>query len=123
GAPRGLRVLAVADHAATAPVLRDLLRHHAYTAEVAASLADAMSITQSQRFDVVICDIGLPDGDGCDLMRHLKNSCPETRGIALTGYGMEQDIQRSTGAGFAAHLTKPVDAATLAETIARVAAG
>jgi CheY-like chemotaxis protein len=66
----------------------------------------------------VVCDLGLPDGLGYDLMREFKKefSLP---GIALSGYGMESDIQQSFEAGFSAHLTKPVELATLEEAIER----
>jgi len=66
----------------------------------------------------VIGDLGLPDGRGYDLMRELKEkfSLP---GIALTGYGMEDDIQQSREAGFSAHLTKPVELAALEQAIRR----
>ena len=78
----------------------------------------ARSLAKENRFDVAICDLGLPDGRGYDLMRELKGefSLP---GIALSGYGMENDIQQSFEAGFSAHLTKPVELAALEEAIQR----
>jgi CheY-like chemotaxis protein len=74
---------------------------------------------QGGAFDVVISDLGLPDGSGLDLMRVLKTKY-NLRGIALSGYGMEEDHRRSLEVGFAAHLTKPVDYRKLQATIAQV---
>ena len=57
-------------------------------------------------FDLLVCDLGLPDGNGLEIMsKHKGNGL---RGIALTGYGSENDIRTSLAAGFGAHLTKPV---------------
>ncbi|MFP5284955.1 MAG: response regulator, partial [Thermoanaerobaculia bacterium] len=66
-------------------------------------------------------DLGLPDGSGLDLMREL-GARHGLRGIALSGYGMEEDVQRSREAGFETHLTKPVNLETLREAIRRAAA-
>ena len=66
--------------------------------------------------DLVISDLGLPDGTGLDLMRELGGRYG-LRGIALSGYGMDEDIQRSRDAGFAPHLTKPVTLQMLQEAI------
>ncbi len=63
----------------------------------------------ANEFDLVISDIGLPDGSGLELMRRVKESRGPIPAIALTGYGMEEDIQRSRAAGFTAHMTKPID--------------
>ena len=74
------------------------------TANTVAAALDAVS---ERAFDVLICDIGLPDGNGYELMTELRGSHGIT-GIALTGYGMEEDVSRSQAAGFITHLTKPV---------------
>jgi CheY-like chemotaxis protein len=71
------------------------------------SLAEARSIVCKIKFNLLISDIGLPDGNGCELMEELKKNS-RLKGIALTGYGMEHDVSRSYAAGFTAHLTKPV---------------
>ena len=72
------------------------------------SVAEGLSIAANNEFDVLISDIGLPDGTGLDLMRQLRAKRP-VMGIALSGFGMEEDIRRSKQAGFVAHLTKPLD--------------
>ena len=70
----------------------------------------------------MLSDLGLPDGSGQDLMRELASRYG-LRGIALSGYGMEEDIRRSREAGFLRHLTKPVDLQVLEATILQVTGG
>jgi signal transduction histidine kinase len=103
----GRRVLLVEDHEPTRHALSHLLARRLYEVIAAASLAEARRLAGTQSFDLLISDIGLPDGNGCDLMIEL-NKDGLIRGIALTGYGMEEDLKRSQNAGFIAHLTKPV---------------
>jgi CheY-like chemotaxis protein len=71
----------------------------------------------AQSFDLLISDIGLPDGTGFDLMKEMKERY-DIRGIALTGYGMEEDIERSQNAGFLVHLTKPIQIQSLDKALA-----
>jgi CheY-like chemotaxis protein len=71
-------------------------------------------------FDLLVSDIGLPDGSGIDLMERL-NAEHSMVGIALTGYGMEDDIRKSRDAGFREHLVKPVDLNKLDAVIQEVA--
>ena len=86
----------------------------------AASVRAALELARSQAFDVVISDIGLPDGNGAELMQRLTTE-HRLRGIAMSGYGMEEDIRRSLHAGFHAHLTKPVSVDLLEAAIGEVA--
>jgi CheY-like chemotaxis protein len=83
------------------------------------SVASATAATGQDGFDLIISDLGLPDGSGLDVMRQLRDRY-KGRAIALTGYGMESDIAASYEAGFAEHLTKPVDLAALEAAIQRV---
>ena len=73
---------------------------------VSISCADALRQVQSSQFDLVVTDLGLPDGSGIDIGKALRGTTPV---IALSGYGFEQDLKQSDEAGFAAHLVKPVD--------------
>ena len=66
--------------------------------------------------DVVVSDLGLPDGSGLDLMRQLS-AAYGLRGIALSGFGMDSDFEESTAAGFWRHLVKPIDIGTLRATL------
>jgi CheY-like chemotaxis protein len=103
-----VRLLLVEDHADTARVMSRLLRSWSYDVSTAGSVADALQSAASEHFDLVISDIGLPDGTGIDLMNDLRARY-NLRGIALTGHGMEDDIRRCHEAGFLTHLTKPVN--------------
>ncbi len=118
-AAQPLSILLVEDHGPTRTTLAQLLRHRNYVVATAASLAEARSIAcaNHKKFDLLISDIGLPDGNGYDLMVEIRRSHPQIHGIALTGYGMEQDLARSQSAGFAIHLTKPVGMESLEKAL------
>jgi CheY-like chemotaxis protein len=103
----GIRILLVEDHEATRISLARLLMRRNYEVVTAASLAEARRVADENEFHLLISDIGLPDGNGCDLMAELRKTRP-LKGIALTGFGMEQDLARSRDAGFVTHLIKPV---------------
>jgi PAS domain S-box-containing protein len=100
-------ILLIEDHEPTRAVLENLLNQRSYHTVSAATMTDALALAATQRFEFVISDLGLPDGTGYDLMRELGRRYG-LKGIALSGYGMEQDILLSREAGFIGHLTKPV---------------
>jgi CheY-like chemotaxis protein len=85
----------------------------------AADFSSALEAVEGDSFDLLISDLGLPDGNGRDLMRQAQKKHP-IRGIALSGYGMESDVRASLEAGFSEHLTKPVNIVQLQEAIKRV---
>lgn len=116
---RSLRLLVVEDHEPTLAVLSRLLARAGHQVMPAASMASALQMAQENLFDFVVSDIGLPDGTGIELMKTLSAEYG-LRGVALTGYGMEEDQQRAYEAGFVAHLTKPVDFAQLRRVLAQV---
>jgi signal transduction histidine kinase/ActR/RegA family two-component response regulator len=107
-APTPVKILLVEDHQDTAQALVEALRARGHDVRQTRTVADALRAASSERFDVVISDIGLPDGSGLDLMRQIAKP-PSIGAIALSGFGMEDDQRRSLAAGFARHLTKPVD--------------
>ncbi len=115
-------ILLVEDHEDTAEALAVLLEDSGFRVTRASSVADALAAAfqahtdQDEDFHLVLSDLGLPDGDGCDLMRVLSKR-HGLKGIALSGYGMDEDIKRSLAAGFARHLTKPVDLRRLIDVI------
>ncbi len=113
----GERILLVEDHLPTRIALERLLVRRKFVVTTAGSVAEANGLLQKEPFDLLVSDLGLPDGSGCDLMSDVarKSGVP---GIALTGYGMEADIVRSREAGFSSHLTKPVSVAALDRAIA-----
>ena len=108
GSPRALSILLVDDHHDTLRAMSRLLRRLDHRVTAADSKSAALRAAATEAFDLVISDVGLPDGTGLDLMRELVAQRP-IRGIALTGYGTEGDIERTRAAGFSAHLTKPID--------------
>ena len=114
-----LRVLLVEDHADTRHLMQILLGQFGYEVTTAESVAAAVAKADVP-FDLLVSDIGLPDGTGLDVIRELSKRRP-VRGIVMSGFGMEADIQRSRDAGFAEHLTKPVSADRLRAAIARLA--
>ena len=120
---RALRILLVEDHDDTARAMADLLELMGHEVTLAGSVAAALAAAEEARgrgIDLVVSDLGLPDGSGQDLMRELIRLYG-WKGIALSGYGMEEDVRRSREAGFARHLTKPVDLDTLRAAIRQVA--
>jgi len=80
--------------------------------------AEALHLANEGDFALVISDVGLPDRTGFELMSELRTLKPGTLGIALSGYGMEDDLVRSQAAGFSVHLVKPVTITMLEEAIA-----
>jgi CheY-like chemotaxis protein len=110
-------ILLVEDHGPTRAALARLLTRRRYRVVEAASAAEALACASREKFDLVISDIGLPDQDGHHLMTSLRDR-HGLRGIALSGYGMEQDIARGRRAGFIAHLIKPVSIQALESTLA-----
>jgi len=117
GHTKSLRILLVEDHKDTSRIMARMLNLTGHEVTTAEDIASAVDVATAKPFDLVISDLGLPDGSGLDLMQRLR---PMT-GIALTGYGMEADIAKCREAGFAAHLTKPIEFAKLSELIQQVA--
>ena len=111
-----LRLLLVEDHAATLTTLSQLLKRDGHSVITATSVNEALATTAANTFDLVISDLGLPDGTGNELMEKLR-AAYGLRGIALSGYGMEEDLARSRASGFATHLVKPVAIADLRRTL------
>lgn len=116
-------ILLVEDHKDTSDLLTALLESLGHKVKVAGTIADALQAASAHSYDLLISDIGLPDRSGVDLMRELRRSGSTIKGIALSGYGREEDIQRCREAGFAEHLTKPVDIDLLEQAVARLGAG
>ncbi len=118
-----IQVLLVEDHESTRTTLAHLLARRQYQVKTAATVTEARKLAAQQKFHLVISDIGLPDGNGFDLMSELRARDADLQGIALTGYGMEEDIARSQSAGFARHLTKPIRVQALDAALAATMPG
>jgi PAS domain S-box-containing protein len=116
---RHTQILFVEDHEDTARVLGRILQNAGFDVSHAGTVAGARTLAAGRRFDLVISDLGLPDGSGLELMKALRDGQGLT-GIALSGFGTEEDVAASLAAGFAAHLTKPVDWDRLRSEIERL---
>jgi PAS domain S-box-containing protein len=104
------RILLVEDHEDTLRILSRLLRQWGYAVTTAGNVKTALDRASEVRFDLLVSDLGLPDGSGLEVARRLRG---RVRGIALSGYGTDEDIRASLEAGFSEHLTKPVSIQTL----------
>lgn len=122
---RVLHILLVEDHVDTAEAMAELLRVVGHRVTVAGSVGEALQAAERAQaegaLDLVLSDLGLPDGHGADLMLELKSRYG-LPGVAVSGYGTESDVRRSLASGFSAHLIKPIDVPLLLSAI-RDAAG
>jgi PAS domain S-box-containing protein len=103
-----LRILLVDDHKDTVRTLNLLLTRLGYAVVSAESVSEALSVANKSHFDLLVSDIGLPDGSGLDLIRRIRER-QQIDGIALSGFGMEDDLRKSREAGFVDHLIKPIN--------------
>jgi hypothetical protein len=118
---QSLDILLVEDHEDTARVLSRLLGRLGHRVRVAGSVSSGLASAR-EPLDLLLSDIGLPDGTGMDLIRRIRQERGrDVPAIALTGFGMEEDIAQSRAAGFAAHLTKPINFQRLQLVIQKIA--
>ena len=113
------RLLLVEDNPDSAETLKMGLEAYGYTVTLAVSRATALATASQGEFDIVVTDLGLPDGSGIDVGRALSPRLPV---IALSGYGTPQDLERSTAAGFSGHIVKPADFSAVHSMVQRVLA-
>ena len=110
------RLLVVDDHHDTCTGMKMMLERRGYRVTLAHTADEAIARAGEQEFDLMVSDIGLPDRSGYELMQELHSS-KNMRGIALSGFGMENDVTRAREAGFSEHLTKPINFERLEEVI------
>jgi signal transduction histidine kinase/CheY-like chemotaxis protein len=110
------RVLLVDDHHDTCLGMKRMLERRGYQITIAHSAEQAVEKVRTEEFDLLISDIGLPDRSGYDLIREVRLNKP-LPAIALSGFGTEQDVNQAREAGFAEHLTKPINFERLEKTI------
>lgn len=113
-------ILVVEDHADSATILGKVLSNVGHIVQIAHNVAEAKTLAARHHFDAVVCDLGLPDGDGCTLMRHLVSQYG-LKGVALSGAGMDEDVARALDAGFTSHVLKPVAIDRLLEALNGIA--
>lgn len=117
--PQRQTVLLIDDHVDTGTVIRMLLERQGFTVLVANTAAEAIETARKKDFDLVISDIGLPDESGIELLPKLL-AIRNVPAIALSGFGTEDDRERSRQAGFREHILKPFNLAVLRQTIDRL---
>jgi DNA-binding response OmpR family regulator len=120
-----MRILVVDDHTDTREGLRRMLERNGHHAQGAANCADALIMAAEMsvgRLDVVLCDVGLPDGDGVELMRTImsRHAC---RAVAVTGWGGKDDLARYAEAGIDRWFIKPVDVSELLKALDALVGG
>ena len=120
--PRRACVLLVEDHEDTRRVMSRVLTTFGCTVTATASVKEAFEAADRMQFDLLLSDLGLPDGSGHDVMKHMASKFGMA-GIALSGFGQEEDLRRSREAGFSTHLTKPVSMQSLLAAINSVGQG
>jgi PAS domain S-box-containing protein len=118
-APKPLRILLVEDHQDTRHTLSRLLTHFGHQVVTADNIQKALEILASGSIDVLLCDIGLPDGTGYEVISRAGEKRP-SKAVAITGFGTEDDIRRSREAGFDLHLVKPIDLHELQTVLEKV---
>jgi hypothetical protein len=102
-------------------MLSRLLTHFGHQVLTADNVRSALDIVASGEIDVLVCDIGLPDGSGYEVVSQTRLARP-IKAVALTGFGTEEDLRRSKEAGFDFHLVKPVDFHELQNILDKIAA-
>ena len=117
------RILLVEDHADTRQCMQRLLESRGHTVRSAGDAQSAIELSEREKFDLLIADLGLPDRDGLELLRELRQREPALPAIALSGFGLPKDVVNSKEAGFVAHFVKPVDLQKLHAVINTLATG
>lgn len=103
------KILLVDDHEDTCLGMKLLLERRGYRVKIAHSVQGGFDLASREKFNLVISDLGLPDGSGFDLLEKLRAAGNSIPAVALSGFGMESDIEHSRTAGFSEHLIKPVN--------------
>jgi CheY-like chemotaxis protein len=117
---KSLRILLVEDHLDTQRLMSRVLQSFKHDVKAADSVRTALALASEHPFDLVISDLGLPDGSGIQLMRELQQK-HGLKGIALSGFAADDEVHGNVeGTGFIAHLTKPISFDQLQETITRL---
>src|SRR5690349_11328400 len=118
---KSLRILVVEDHSDTLEALSRLLDHFGHEISTAEDAQSAREMINSKEFDVILCDIALPDGNGYDVIAEAKRK-GAVKAVAISGFAARDDIERGKRAGFDFHLAKPVDFHELRSVLGQIAA-
>jgi CheY-like chemotaxis protein len=118
---KSLRILVVEDHSDTLQALSRLLNYFGHDISTADNARGALDMIEAKEFDVVLCDIALPDGNGYDVITEAKRK-GAVKAVAISGFGGRDDIERGKNAGFDFYLAKPVDFHELRSVLGQIAA-
>jgi DNA-binding response OmpR family regulator len=118
-----MHILLVEDHADTRQCMQRLLESRGHTVRPAGDAQSAVELSEREKFDLLIADLGLPDRSGLELLKELREREPKLSAIALSGYGLPRDFVNSKEAGFIEHFVKPVDVQKLHAVIDTLATG
>ncbi len=118
---KSLRILVVEDHSDTLQALSQLLNHFGHDISMADNARSALDMIKAKEFDVVLCDIALPDGNGYDVVVEAKRK-GAVKAVAISGFGARDDVERGRKAGFDFYLAKPVDFHELRSVLGQIAA-
>ena len=113
-------ILIVDDDADGALALRKLLERSGYFVMLAHTVAEARKLCDRNNFDLIICDVRLPDGNGLNLLAYLRKTCSTAEGIVVSGWDQNELQESAESAGYGGHLVKPIDFAKLKETVHRL---
>jgi CheY-like chemotaxis protein len=117
-----LRILLVENHPDTLEAMKLYLQDEGHEVFASMTVKEASSVFSHSNCEIVICDIGLPDGTGWDLMEQIRASGQHPFAVAMSGFGINADNARSVAAGFRHHLLKPFKAAELDKILAQASA-
>jgi two-component system, NtrC family, response regulator PilR len=114
-----IKVLLTEDHLDTAKVLRILLERNGFVVRTAGNVAEALQAAQEEHFDLCICDMRLPDGEGTQLAAQLRE-LHRLKSICLSGDSNLADLRMEPDSPFAEYLTKPIDIAIMLEAVQKL---
>lgn len=117
-----LKFFVVENHQDTLDAIKMFLEAQGHSVATARDMKSALKLAPKTTFDVLISDIGLPDGDGWELLKKLREKMPEVKAIAMSGYGMRTDLEKSKMAGYATHIVKPFGPVELDTALKKVMA-
>lgn len=116
---KALNILVVENHEDTLQAMKMFLELSGHAVQTAATMTEALACVAENTCELIITDIGLPDGDGWELMRQLQARGP-VRAVAMSGYGWKEDLEKSRSAGFIAHLLKPLKITELEAVLRKI---
>ena len=118
GALTGIYALLVEDDPDGCDLMQMMLRRFGAEVTAVSTAAAALESVRERRPDVLVSDIGLPDGDGFQLLKRVRESNQDLPAVAVTAYASRQDVAKALAAGFQAHVAKPVEPAQLKAAVA-----